>query len=49
MILCKTKNRPLVEYALREPNKPIGVLQYRMASSLPADIQQIAKLLEHPE
>ncbi len=54
MILCKTKNRTIVEYALRESNKPIGVSQYRMVSSLPADLkgqlpdpEQIAKLLEH--
>jgi predicted nuclease of restriction endonuclease-like (RecB) superfamily len=54
MILCKTKKRTIVEYALRESNKPIGVSQYRMVSSLPADLkgqlpdpEQIAKLLEH--
>lgn len=52
MILCKTKNRTIVEYALRE--KPIGVAQYRIVSSLPANLkgqlpdpEQIAKLLEH--
>jgi predicted nuclease of restriction endonuclease-like (RecB) superfamily len=54
MILCKTKKRTIVEYALRESNKPIGVSQYRMVSSLPANLkgqlpdpEQIAKLLEH--
>jgi predicted nuclease of restriction endonuclease-like (RecB) superfamily len=54
MILCKTKKRTIVEYALRESNKPIGVSQYRMVSSLPVDLKgqlpdpdQIAKLLEH--
>jgi len=54
MILCKTKNRTIVEYAMRESNKPIGVSQYRIVSSLPADMkgqlpdpEQIAKLLEH--
>ena len=53
IILCKTKKRTIVEYALRESNKPIGVAQYRIVSSLPADLQdqlpapeQIAKLLE---
>ncbi len=56
MILCKTKNRTTVEYALRESNKPIGVSQYRMVSTLPADLkgqlpdpEQIGKLLEHLE
>lgn len=54
MILCKTKNRTIVEYALRESNKPIGVSQYRMVSSLPANLkgqlpdpEQIGKLLEN--
>ena len=35
MILCKTKNRTIVEYALRESNKPIGVAQYRIVTKLP--------------
>jgi hypothetical protein len=30
MILCKTKKRTIVECALRESNKPIGVSKYRM-------------------
>lgn len=54
IILCKTKNRTIVEYALRETNKPISVAEYRIVSSLPAslkgqlpDPEQIAKLLEH--
>ena len=54
MILCKSKKRTIVEYALRESNKPIGVSQYRMVSTLPADLkgqfpdpEQIAKLLNH--
>jgi hypothetical protein len=54
IILCKTKDRTVVEYALRESNKPIGVSQYRIVSTLPADLmgqlpdpEQIAKLLEH--
>jgi predicted nuclease of restriction endonuclease-like (RecB) superfamily len=53
IILCKSKKRTIVEYALRESNKPIGVSQYRMVSSLPADLkgqlpdpEQIAKLLQ---
>lgn len=54
IILCKTKKRTIVEYALRESNKPIGVSQYRIVSSLPADLkgqlpdpEQIGKLLEN--
>ena len=53
IILCKGKNKTVVEYALRESHKPIGVAQYRMVSTLPAELrgqlpepEQIARLLE---
>ena len=53
IILCKEKERVIVEYALRESNKPMGVATYRMATSLPADLagllpspEQIGRLLE---
>ena len=38
IILCKTKDRMIVEYALRESNKPIGVGSYKMVTSLPAEL-----------
>jgi hypothetical protein len=28
------ENKPILEYALREPTKPIGVASYRVVSSL---------------
>jgi len=37
ILLCKSKDRTIVEYALRESNKPIGVSTYQMVSSLPAE------------
>jgi len=53
IILCKSKDRTIVEYALRESNKPIGVGSYRMVSALPAKYvgqmptpEQVAGLLE---
>ena len=53
IILCKSKNNTIVEYALRESNKPIGVAAYKIVSSLPKDLkgklpspEQIAKLIE---
>jgi predicted nuclease of restriction endonuclease-like (RecB) superfamily len=52
IILCKTKDRTIVEYALRESNKPIGVTTYQIVSTLPQEFQgqlpnpaQISKLL----
>jgi predicted nuclease of restriction endonuclease-like (RecB) superfamily len=53
IILCKSKQKTIVEYALRESNKPIGVASYRIVSTLPDNLKdqlpdpsQIAKLLE---
>jgi predicted nuclease of restriction endonuclease-like (RecB) superfamily len=53
IILCKTKDRTIVEYALKESNRPIGVSTYRVVDALPADLkgqlpdpEQIARLLK---
>ena len=53
IILCKSKDKTIVEYALRESNKPIGVAAYRVVSKLPRELrgqlpspEQVAKLLE---
>ena len=53
IILCKDKDRLIVEYALRASNKPIGVAQYRTFTKLPKELrkelpapEQVRKLLE---
>jgi len=53
IILCKSKDKTIVEYALRESNKPIGVATYRIVTVLPSELkgqlpepEQVAKLLE---
>ncbi|MHC5776242.1 PDDEXK nuclease domain-containing protein [Nostoc sp.] len=53
IILCKSKQRTIVEYALKESNKPIGIGTYQVVSKLPQELQnqlpapeQVAKLLE---
>jgi hypothetical protein len=55
LLLCRSKNRFVVEYALRDMNKPIGVAQWEtqitralpkeLASSLPS-IEQIETELQ---
>ncbi|OGR97934.1 MAG: hypothetical protein A2V88_15010 [Elusimicrobia bacterium RBG_16_66_12] len=35
MVLCKSKNKVVVEYALRDLRRPIGVSSYRMTRDLP--------------
>ncbi len=39
IILCKEKDRTIVEYALRDTNKPIWVSQYTSHSTLPKDLE----------
>ena len=34
LILCKTKNRVVAEYALQDMSKPIGVAEHRLAEAL---------------
>ncbi len=52
ILICKTKSRTIVEYALKDVSKPIGVATYQIVSALPAELrddlpgpEQIARLL----
>jgi predicted nuclease of restriction endonuclease-like (RecB) superfamily len=56
IILCKEKHRTIVEYALYDATKPIGVATYRIVKRLPKELkgqlpgpEEIAKLLEDAE
>ncbi len=56
IILCKEKNRTVVEYALHDSRKPIGVATYRILKRLPKELKgqlpspaEIAELLEGVE
>ena len=39
IILCKDRNEVVVEYALRDSGKPMGVAQYRMSTALPDQLK----------
>lgn len=39
LLLCRTQNRVVAEYALRDLNKPIGVAEYQLLEALPKDLQ----------
>ena len=39
IILCKTKNKVIVEYALRDMHKAIGVAEYKLTKRLPKDLK----------
>lgn len=56
IILCKSKDKTIVEYALKDADKPIGVATYRVVSTLPQELMgelpdpaDIARLLEGVE
>lgn len=38
LILCKTNNKIVAEYALRDTSKPIGIAEYKIAEQLPDNI-----------
>lgn len=38
IIICKSKDRTVVEYALKDSNKPIGVSTYKLTSKLPQNL-----------
>ena len=46
IIICKSKNRVIAEYALRDASRPIGVASYQIVSSLP---KSLANQLPAPE
>lgn len=35
ILICKSKNNTVVEYALKDVNKPIGVSEYTITKNLP--------------
>ena len=46
IILCKGKSRTIVEYALKDTKKPIGVSTYKLTEKLPRELK---KYLPSPE
>lgn len=46
IIICKSKDKTFVEYALKHSNAPIGVATYQLSSSLPDNMKE---LLPDPE
>ena len=49
LLLCKTQNRVVAEYALRDSNKPIGVAEYQLLAALPAELQTSLPSIEQIE
>lgn len=49
IILCKTKNKTIAEYALQDVNKPIGISTYRMGDELPDALKKSLPSVEQLE
>ena len=40
LLLCKSKNNLVAEYALKDMSKPIGVSEYKVTSDLPENLSK---------
>lgn len=40
IIVCKSKDKTIVEYALKDTNKPIGISTYKISKSLPKSLKK---------
>lgn len=49
LIICKTKDQVVAEYALRNTMTPIGISEYKLAESLPADLEGSLPTIEELE
>lgn len=49
LLLCKSKNRIVAEYALRSHVQPLGVAEYKLLESLPPELQSNLPSIEQIE
>lgn len=49
LLLCKSKNTVVAEYALRDKTQPIGVAEYHLIESLPEELQTSLPSIEQIE
>jgi predicted nuclease of restriction endonuclease-like (RecB) superfamily len=49
LLLCKTQNRIVAEYALRDTTKPMGIAEYQLLQSLPEPLQTNLPSIEELE
>ena len=49
ILLCKSKSNLTVEYALKDLNKPIGVSEYKLLTSIPEDLKTSLPTIEELE
>ncbi len=49
ILLCKTKNKVIAEYALKDISKPLGISEYRIGDSIPEKIKTALPSIEELE
>ena len=49
LLLCKSKNKVVAEYALRNNAQPLGIAEYKLLESLPAELQTSLPSIEQIE
>jgi hypothetical protein len=49
LIICKTKDQVVAECALRNTTTPIGISEYKLSESLPADLKGSLPTIEQLE
>lgn len=49
LLLCKSKNKVVAEYALRDSSRPMGIAEYQLVESLPAELQTSLPSIEQIE
>lgn len=49
ILICKSKNNTIVEYALRDISKPIGVSEYKITKELPKEFKSSLPTIEEIE
>ena len=49
LLLCKSKNKIVAEYALGDKSQPMGIAEYQLLESLPAELQSSLPSIEQIE
>lgn len=49
LLLCKSKNKVVAEYALRDATKPLGIAEYQLVRALPEPLQTSLPTIEQIE
>jgi len=49
LLLCKSKNKVVAEYALGDKSQPMGIAEYKLVESLPQELQTSLPSIEQIE